>query len=128
MPKGSRTLKGSKAEIRCWYAFTFFKFLVTSMNYKTCFLKELRTITSTALEYTARSYEREWRLLKNFHSLGYYCSYNLYSCLVSNFYRTEIEIWAGFGPVGNTEKNIGPIMNNFWGFFFMFSWAKKIYI
>ena len=23
---------------------------------------------------------------------------------VSNFYGTEIEIWAGFGPVGNTEK------------------------
>ena len=22
---------------------------------------------------------------------------------VSNFYGTEIEIWAGFGPVGNTE-------------------------
>ena len=21
------------------------------------------------------------------------------------FYGTEIEIWAGFGPVGNTEKN-----------------------
>jgi hypothetical protein len=26
---------------------------------------------------------------------------------VSNFYRTEIEIWAGFGPVGSTEKKIG---------------------
>ena len=23
---------------------------------------------------------------------------------VSNFYGTEIEIWAGFGPVGNNEK------------------------
>ena len=22
------------------------------------------------------------------------------------FYRTGIEIWAGFGPVGSTEKNI----------------------
>ena len=27
--------------------------------------------------------------------------------MVSNFYGTEIEIWAGFGPVGNTEKKIG---------------------
>ena len=27
--------------------------------------------------------------------------------MVSNFYETEIEIWAGFGPVGNTEKKIG---------------------
>ena len=36
------------------------------------------------------------------------------------------EIWAGFGPVGKTEKKIGPIVSNFWGwFFFMFSGAKK---
>ena len=25
---------------------------------------------------------------------------------MSNLYGTEIEIWAGFGPVGNTEKKI----------------------
>ena len=25
---------------------------------------------------------------------------------MSNFYGTEIEIWAGFGPVGNTEQTI----------------------
>jgi hypothetical protein len=37
---------------------------------------------------------------------------------VINFYGTEIEIWAGFGPVGNTEKKIGPIMSNFWERFF----------
>ena len=24
--------------------------------------------------------------------------------MVSNFYGTEVEIWAGFGPVGNTEN------------------------
>ena len=35
------------------------------------------------------------------------------SCAVNNFYGTEIEIWAGLGPVGNTEKKIGPIMSNF---------------
>ena len=23
---------------------------------------------------------------------------------MSNYYRTEIEIWAGFGPIGKTEK------------------------
>ena len=28
------------------------------------------------------------------------------SCAVSNFYGTEIEIWAGFGLVGNSEKKI----------------------
>ena len=38
---------------------------------------------------------------------------------------TGIEIWAGFGPVGITEKKIGPIMSNFWGGFFMFSRSKK---
>ena len=27
------------------------------------------------------------------------------------------QIWASFGTVGNTEKAIGPIMSNFWGFF-----------
>jgi hypothetical protein len=26
------------------------------------------------------------------------------SCAVNNFYGTEVEIWACFGPVGNTEK------------------------
>ena len=31
---------------------------------------------------------------------------------VSNFYGTGIEIWARFGPVGNTEK-IVTIMSNF---------------
>jgi hypothetical protein len=32
---------------------------------------------------------------------------------VGDFYGTGIEIWAGFRPVGITEKKIGP-----------FSWAK----
>ena len=31
------------------------------------------------------------------------------SRVVSNFYGTEIEIGAGFGPVGTTEKKWGPI-------------------
>ena len=32
------------------------------------------------------------------------------------FYGTGIEIWAGFGPIGSTEKKgSGPIMSNFWG-------------
>ena len=30
-----------------------------------------------------------------------------------HFYGTENEIWASFGPVGNTEKKIGPIMSDF---------------
>ena len=32
---------------------------------------------------------------------------------VGDFYGTGIEIWAGFGPVGITEKKIGLIMSNF---------------
>ena len=36
------------------------------------------------------------------------------SHMVSNFYGTEIEIWAGFKPVGITEKdNLGPITSKF---------------
>ena len=30
-----------------------------------------------------------------------------------HFYGTENEIWAGFGPVGNTEKKNGQIMSYF---------------
>ena len=35
------------------------------------------------------------------------------SHLVSNFYGTEIEIWAGFGLVSITEKKNWPIISNF---------------
>ena len=33
----------------------------------------------------------------------------------SHLYGTEYEIWADFGPVGNTEKkkDWGPIISNF---------------
>ena len=44
---------------------------------------------------------------------------------MSNFYGTEIKIWAGFGQIGSTEKQFGPIMINFEDVFFMFSLAKK---
>ena len=38
----------------------------------------------------------------------------LYKSLAgSNFCGTEMEIWAGFGTVGSTEKKIGPIMSTF---------------
>jgi hypothetical protein len=37
-----------------------------------------------------------------------YCSKSLYrSRAGSHFYGTEYEIWADFGPVGNTEKRVG---------------------
>ena len=39
---------------------------------------------------------------------------SLYKChTVSNFYRTEIEVWSGFGPDGNTGKKFGSIMSIF---------------
>ena len=44
-----------------------------------------------------------------------------------HFYGTENEIWAGFGPVCNTEKKWGRIMSNFRGWFFhVFRRGKKI--
>ena len=48
-----------------------------------------------------------------------YCSKVIYpkslyiSCTVRIFYGTEIEIWAGFGLVDNTERKNEPIMSNF---------------
>ena len=48
---------------------------------------------------------------------------------VSNFYGTEIEIWAGFGPVGNTEKKIVADYEQLLRVFFScFRGQKKIYI
>ena len=41
---------------------------------------------------------------------------------MGDFHGTGIEIWAGFGPVGNNEKKIETI---FEASFFMFSRAKK---
>ena len=42
------------------------------------------------------------------------------------FYGTGIEIWAGFGSVGITEKKrFGPIMSNFLGRFFQVFMGKK---
>ena len=38
---------------------------------------------------------------------------------MGDFYATGIDIWAGFGPVGITEKKtFRPIMSNFCGRFF----------
>ena len=36
-------------------------------------------------------------------------------------------IWAGFGPIGNTEKKFGPIVSKFEDGFFMFLGAKKFF-
>ena len=40
-------------------------------------------------------------------------------------YGTENEIWAGFGPVGNTEKKWGRLRATFESVFFMFPGAKN---
>ena len=48
---------------------------------------------------------------------------------VSNFYGTEIKIWAGFRPVGNTEtKFLGDYEQVLRAVFFMFSWANVFLI
>ena len=45
----------------------------------------------------------------------------------NHFYGIECEIWAYFGPVGNTEKNhVWPIMSNFLGRFFQGFMGKQI--
>ena len=43
---------------------------------------------------------------------------------MGDFYGTGIEFWAGLGPVGITEKKLGPIMSNFLGRFFQFFMGK----
>ena len=50
------------------------------------------------------------------------------SCAGSNFYGTEIEIWAGFGPVDSTYWIMGWLWATLAGSFSMFSWAKKIFL
>ena len=40
--------------------------------------------------------------------------------MVSNFYKTEIEILAGFGPVGSTEKNLADYEQFLRAFFLCF--------
>ena len=45
-------------------------------------------------------------------------SHYIRSRVGNHFYGTEYEIWADFGLVGNTKKNLGPIMCNFWEQFF----------
>ena len=46
------------------------------------------------------------------------------SRVVSYFYGTEIQIWAGFGPIGNTEKrNWADYEQLLRSFFFMFPGA-----
>ena len=45
---------------------------------------------------------------------------------MGDFYGTGIEIWAGFGPVGITEKKrFGSIIRNFLGQFFKVFMGKK---
>ena len=46
---------------------------------------------------------------------------------MGDFYGTGIEIWAGFGPIGSTEKKgLDQLSATFEGGFFMFSGAKKM--
>ena len=59
----------------------------------------------------------------------YYKPKSLYrSRAGSHFYGTEYEIWADFGPVGNTEKKIAAVKYaTFEGEFFMFSLANLFF-
>ena len=45
----------------------------------------------------------------------------------SHFYGTKYEIWADFGPIGNTEKKIWAVKYaTFDGVFFLFVFNGKI--
>ena len=48
------------------------------------------------------------------------------SCAGSNFYGTEIEIWAGFGPVESTYWIMGWLSATFAGQFFHVFMGKKM--
>ena len=51
-----------------------------------------------------------------------------YEVAVSIFYVTEIEIWAGFGPVGSTEnKNWDDYEQLLRAVFSCFYWQNKIF-
>ena len=79
---------------------------------------------SDMFEYISRQFKAY-----NFNNMQSIQAKSLYiSHAVSNFHGTEIDIWAGFGPVGNTEiKNLSQLQATFEGGFFMFSWAKKCF-
>ena len=65
-------------------------------------------------------------MIDDYQQTDWFYTKSLYiSPAASNFYGTGIEIWAGFGPVGNTEKKLGPIMSNFLGWFLKVSRLKK---
>ena len=63
---------------------------------------------------------------KNFYSKNSHSS-NQSHCIevVWHFYGKENEIWAGFGPVGNTEKNGGWLWATFEGVFSCFQGQKN---
>ena len=45
---------------------------------------------------------------------------------VGDFYGTGIEIWAGFGPIGSTEKRVwADYMQLLWVVFHVFMGKKK---
>ena len=51
---------------------------------------------------------------------------HVYAGAVSNFHGTEIEIWAGFGPVGNTEKIYEQLLRVVFSTFFGQKKKKKL--
>ena len=58
--------------------------------------------------------------------LLYFSTKSLYRSRAGrHFYGTENVIWAGFGPIGNTEKKSWAIMSNFLGWFFRVCGCKK---
>ena len=76
----------------------------------------------------ARNYQSYMVIcFENWSDLAQIHSKSLYKSRVGkHLYGTENEIWAGLGPVGNTEKKIGgQLWATFESLFLMFSGAKQ---
>ena len=90
-----------------WNYVTFTIFNISNWNYRLADDSESDMIQIVWLDKKFYRILQSW-LQKEyplFCTVLYLASKLLYiSCVVSNFHETEFEIWAGFGPVGITEK------------------------
>ena len=108
-----------------------------------CFLFSFSLLDFLTLEKLAQNDKSVRKLYKNSHlvknwNIAYSSAFGFsYRLGTPNFffkqtlnvlanYGTEYELWADFGPVGNTEKKMGQLWAIFEAGFFVFSWAKKI--
>ena len=91
---------------------------------KSCFIGDTIFIYGGGQSRNMVAEKHRTRGCAAFHPKSLYISYP-----VSYLYEREIEIWAGFGPVGNTEKKWeGRLWATFEGGLFMFLGAKYFFL